>query len=222
MHRKKKSYINKIIKSKQLVQSNVNEEIKGENMFRIITYSSYSRLSRHKTSELLLIAFKNAMRGKRRVYKKVPSEPFYNLICEKCGRFFTTNLSLNRHLMLHNGIMPFECKYCSNKYASTKSLNRHIQKTHRENEERRLFICEKCSKSFSENSRLKKHLEVTHSDKKPFPCKVCQKSFKSSYACRTHLRIHTGETPFKCNICSKQFTYNCSLKNHLKSHSKVT
>lgn len=66
----KKSYINKIIKSKQLVQSNVNEEIKGENMFRIITYSSYSRLSRHKTSELLLIAFKNAMRGKRRVYKK--------------------------------------------------------------------------------------------------------------------------------------------------------
>ncbi|XP_071968934.1 uncharacterized protein [Engystomops pustulosus] len=132
--------------------------------------------------------------------------------CLECGKCFTANRNLVRHLKTHTGINPFSCTECGKCFLSNASLVRH-QRIHTGE---RPFLCSECGKCFLSNVSLVRH-QRTHTGEKPFLCSECGKCFSHRSDLLRHQRIHTGINPFSCTECGKCF----SQKQHLLQHQKI-
>ena len=82
-----------------------------------------------------------------------------NLRCPKCGKHFSTNYWLKRHLAIHIGNYQYHCQVCGRGFASTNSLKGHmVQHTGV-----KAFDCHICHKKFSYSSSLRTHMNQFHS-----------------------------------------------------------
>jgi tetratricopeptide (TPR) repeat protein len=61
--------------------------------------------------------------------KEVP-KPNENMACKVCGKNFTKNFSLSRHMLLHTGERPFHCSICKYGFIQKSDLLRH-EATHK-------------------------------------------------------------------------------------------
>ena len=165
------------------------------------------------------------------------------LKCDICGKSYLRLLTLQKHIITHNGSkkhhqcagcrkefdngrlfkshlksdgceMPYECTVCGKRFATEPSLSRHSAVHLEENS----FQCNLCGKGFKRSSHLRTHLRV-HTGEKPYECAICKKGFALLHHLQRHQRIHPGEKPFKCNVCGKSFTRSGSLKSHLRIHT---
>ena len=50
--------------------------------------------------------------------------------CSICGKSFSAQRELNRHLLVHCKNMAFRCNHCSNVFKWPDSLRRHVLKVH--------------------------------------------------------------------------------------------
>ncbi|XP_028254021.1 zinc finger protein 2 homolog [Parambassis ranga] len=137
-----------------------------------------------------------------------------SLNCKPCGKSFSCQSSLNRHLRIHTGEKSYSCKICGKYFRKKRELTVH-SKTHIGEKP---FSCKTCGKCFGRNSNLTLHTR-THTGKKPFSCKICGKCFNQRGDLVVHMRTHTGEKPFSCKTCGKRFTINCNLMVHMRTHT---
>ncbi|KAM9425261.1 uncharacterized protein KZ484_008331 isoform 2-T3 [Pholidichthys leucotaenia] len=134
--------------------------------------------------------------------------------CEVCGKAFSCNTHLKRHMQVHTQEKPFSCDACGKRFGLPFTLKTHM----RVHTGEKPFGCEDCGKTFSRSTHLKNHMRV-HTEEKPFVCNVCGKRFKFQYSFKVHLRVHTGERPFGCDVCGKAFIEHESLKRHIRIHT---
>lgn len=135
-------------------------------------------------------------------------------LCNYCGKNYTRKNGLDRHMLTHSGVKPFECKECGKRYITKDTLKTHLLthtgvKAHK---------CEVCNKSFVQSSHLGYHMK-RHAGDKPHKCVFCGKAFLSTYHLERHKLMHTGVKPYSCNQCGKQFVRSTTLRDHMLIHS---
>ena len=59
--------------------------------------------------------------------KKIVEQPNDDKRCSKCGKIFTRNSNLLRHLKTCNGLDPLQCPKCKNFFSCAAAKSRHIK-----------------------------------------------------------------------------------------------
>uniref|UniRef100_A0A672Y819 Zinc finger protein ZFMSA12A-like n=1 Tax=Sphaeramia orbicularis TaxID=375764 RepID=A0A672Y819_9TELE len=139
-----------------------------------------------------------------------------DLGCTLCGRTFTSQTPLLRHLQTHSveGAEPrYSCRFCEHTFSGVTQLRIH-QRSHT----LRSFQCDLCSKSYGSLSGLHSHRQ-SHSHHSRFLCPQCGKRFKTRDGLEGHLRTHSGERPYRCPYCPKDFTALAGLNVHVRRHT---
>ncbi|XP_043261861.1 zinc finger protein 92-like [Colletes gigas] len=82
-----------------------------------------------------------------------------NVICEQCGKTFTSVSILNDHVLyVHNKERQFICEECGKAFKRNSLLKRH-KLSH---QQYRPFACMQCSTAFKRSHHLTRHMETCH------------------------------------------------------------
>ncbi|KAK7930648.1 hypothetical protein WMY93_007043 [Mugilogobius chulae] len=164
--------------------------------------------------------------------------------CADCGKFFQCEAHLQRHMLIHYGLKPFECPVCDKAFRYKSSFKAHLN-MHTEEKplscticrkgftqsrdlrrhmlshtDEKNFDCQECGGKFKHKHNLIRHIAVIHKAEKRYPCPMCDKAFAQKHDFMTHMRTHSGEKPFSCHICTRSFGAKGTLRTHMKVHRK--
>ncbi|KAI0295385.1 hypothetical protein B0F90DRAFT_1151547 [Multifurca ochricompacta] len=140
--------------------------------------------------------------------------------CERSGKNgFTSKQKVCRHLQMHTGHKPFQCKLCKQNFSEAATLQQHMRRHTQE----KPYLCDVpgCGKAFAIAGALTIHRR-THMGLKPFKCKYCERAFSESSNLSKHMRTHTGVRPYVCEEpgCGKAFARPDQFTRHQAVHSK--
>lgn len=168
--------------------------------------------------------------------------------CKYCTKRYTTEKSLQRHLLVHAD-KKFVCNVCNMKFYREDRLQSHKNRYgHDENK-----ISPEVQKPSDEkstikliNSWIREELD-SDNEEKGFPCKICGKSYDTKKSLSKHqLSTHNSEEegcascgemcncdekykeqkaneglkPYKCNECNKSFNKEDKLQKHIMNHER--
>lgn len=133
------------------------------------------------------------------------------LKCSVCGKKFSLQRLLNRHMKCHSDVKRYSCAYCGKGFNDTFDLKRHIR-TH---SGVRPYKCSHCEKSFTQRCSLESHSLKVHGlahrfaykERRPkvSDCKNIQRWFWSNLVGQ----LHNGD----CNhVCACEFI--CSISHY--------
>ena len=96
--------------------------------------------------------------------RKYPSRPSktpvnerpYACPIEACDRRFSRSDELTRHIRIHTGQKPFQCRICMRSFSRSDHLTTHIR-THTGEKP---FSCDVCSRKFARSDEKKRHAKV--------------------------------------------------------------
>uniref|UniRef100_A0A8C2XLU1 C2H2-type domain-containing protein n=1 Tax=Cyclopterus lumpus TaxID=8103 RepID=A0A8C2XLU1_CYCLU len=106
-----------------------------------------------------------------------PVKPF-TCPMESCDRRFSRSDELNRHIRIHTGHKPFQCRICLRSFSRSDHLTTHTR-THTGEKP---FSCDVCGKRFARSDERKRHGRVHQKQKekmeinrgKPLCCGILQ------------------------------------------------
>lgn len=105
-----------------------------------------------------------------------------NVVCEICGKKYTSKAALKYHQRVHTGERPYKCTECDKTFTMPLFLQIHVR-THTGE---RPYECPLCPKAFSNKAALLRHDRV-HTGVKPYPCPKCGKAFTQSNSMKLHV-----------------------------------
>ncbi|NXW97555.1 EGR4 protein, partial [Larus smithsonianus] len=85
-----------------------------------------------------------------------PHEKAFACPVENCIRSFARSDELNRHLRIHTGHKPFQCRICLRSFSRSDHLTTHIR-THTGEKP---FSCDTCGRRFARSDEKKRHSKV--------------------------------------------------------------
>ncbi|CAF1289103.1 unnamed protein product, partial [Adineta ricciae] len=99
--------------------------------------------------------------SKPRTYTNRPSktplhERPFSCPIDSCPRRFSRSDELTRHIRIHTGDKPFQCKICARAFSRSDHLTTHIR-THTGEKP---FLCETCGRRFARSDERKRHGKV--------------------------------------------------------------
>lgn len=103
--------------------------------------------------------------------------------CSKCGRVFSNQGNLRRHMKLHMTHQRFYCSSCP-KVFSTKS---ELEKHNSSHDGDKPYSCKLCEQCFSTRLALCEHYRGDHADE-IFNCQFCSKLYASKRSLYRHYR----------------------------------
>ena len=65
---------------------------------------------------------------------------------------------LNRHLLIHSGVLPFACDICQKRFSRTDNFNLHK----RQHTNERPYKCGGCEKKYVSGSKLRRHWKTSN------------------------------------------------------------
>ncbi|XP_037816722.1 zinc finger protein 708-like [Lucilia sericata] len=152
------------------------------------------------------------------------------LNCNICSVSFSRADVLKRHMQLHSEEKNYSCLLCSRSFKTRDYLYAHDKAHHSGNsyvlkknkrtkaESANQNQCGQCGKLFKSSFAYKNHLLI-HTNEKPYECETCNKKFRTIAALTTHQRIHDDYRPYQCDLCLKSFKQTAHLKEHKLLHS---
>ncbi|NXG23789.1 EGR4 protein, partial [Grallaria varia] len=85
-----------------------------------------------------------------------PHEKAFACPVESCVRSFARSDELNRHLRIHTGHKPFQCRICLRNFSRSDHLTTHVR-THTGEKP---FSCDTCGRRFARSDEKKRHGKV--------------------------------------------------------------
>ncbi|KPM06381.1 zinc finger, C2H2 type, partial [Sarcoptes scabiei] len=133
---------------------------------RPATLAEYNQ-STSKGHEILSQAYQNSpvplklLPVKTRKYPNRPSktpvhERPYACPIESCDRRFSRSDELTRHIRIHTGQKPFQCRICMRSFSRSDHLTTHVR-THTGEKP---FSCDLCGRKFARSDEKKRHAKV--------------------------------------------------------------
>ncbi|XP_078129644.1 early growth response protein 2b-like [Sander vitreus] len=80
----------------------------------------------------------------------------YPCPAEGCDRRFSRSDELSRHLRIHTGHKPFQCRICMRNFSRSDHLTTHIR-THTGEKP---FSCEQCGRKFARSDERRRHMKI--------------------------------------------------------------
>ncbi|XP_058836039.1 zinc finger and BTB domain-containing protein 17-like [Topomyia yanbarensis] len=142
------------------------------------------------------------------------------LICDICGKSFTTNGGLQRHKYTHTpGEMPFVCKICSKQFSTSNKLKIHTMR----HEGVKNHTCPQCGLRKTTMHELKTHIRHMHStEPRSYSCETCARQFSNPASLGLHNKtVHLGLKPYICTVCQFAFGRSDHLKRHMQGHMRA-
>uniref|UniRef100_A0A8C2XAA5 C2H2-type domain-containing protein n=1 Tax=Cyclopterus lumpus TaxID=8103 RepID=A0A8C2XAA5_CYCLU len=88
--------------------------------------------------------------------KRPPGERPYACPADECERRFSRSDELTRHVRVHTGQRPFQCRICMRGFSRSDHLTTHIR-THTGEKP---FSCAECGRRFARSDERKRHAKV--------------------------------------------------------------
>ncbi|XP_060588224.1 zinc finger protein 561-like, partial [Ruditapes philippinarum] len=131
-------------------------------------------------------------------------------VCTYCGKIFTKTGNLNRHIRIHTGERPYECRTCGKRFSDQSYVRKHTEKFCSGRKHNATLFLGRAITSRDDGNNVFKP------PKSPI-CSYCGKVFSVRSSLLRHIRLHTGEKPYQCVHCGKRF----SDRSHRNRHSKT-
>ncbi|XP_068597587.1 E3 SUMO-protein ligase EGR2-like [Brachionichthys hirsutus] len=80
----------------------------------------------------------------------------YPCPAEGCDRRFSRSDELSRHLRIHTGHKPFQCRICMRNFSRSDHLTTHVR-THTGEKP---FSCDQCARRFARSDERRRHMKI--------------------------------------------------------------
>lgn len=106
----------------------------------------------------------------KRKHNKI-NEKNCKYVCDVCGQYFCTTITLKHHKATHNTERNFLCNVCGKQFRNKIPLTTHMRVHTKE----RPYNCNICLKWLSSKTSLYFHM-LRHKNIRPYKCNVCGKN----------------------------------------------
>ena len=128
--------------------------------------------------------------------------------CDICGRSFSQQFNLKRHLQVHTGNCQLvKCAECGKEFSTQYNLQRHLKIHYSPSQQ---FLCHICGKTFDRKDSLTRHIKDQQHPL--FTCQECGKSFQRKSVLERHSICHQ-DVQF-AGKCGKTFNWEDNLRAH--------
>lgn len=150
-----------------------------------------------------------------------PSDDTMFFHCKHCSKRYSTERSLQRHLLVHDE-KKFVCHVCNMKFFRQDRLKSHIDRYGHDETK----VCTEPQKPPDDksaikliNSWIREELD-SDNEGKGFPCTICGKSYATKKSLLKHqVNMHGGQGEY-CANCGSVCTCTDKYKNQEKSNGK--